>query len=300
MQKLKDTGELINGIIIKSVSGSFAVLTDEGLIDCKARGIFRKDGIIPLAGDFVKLIKTSENEGVITAIDERRNEILRPPAANIDLIVFVCSVCEPDTNFLLLDKFLAVSEKKEIPSLIAVTKNDLKKTDKFDRIYAGITDVLPIDYGNVESLQKLRDKIREKTVLFTGNSGVGKTTLLNHLCEGVSAETAEISKKLGRGRHTTRTVELYKNSEGGFIADTPGFSTFETLKYTDFEKSELQYCFPEMKPYLGHCEFADCLHTKETGCAVISAVNEGKIPYARYDSYVKMIEELTQKRRKFF
>jgi ribosome biogenesis GTPase len=302
MYKLKDASkeELIDGVIIKSVSGTFVTETEFGLIDCKARGIFRKDGITPLAGDVVRLIRVSETEGVITFICDRKNEILRPPAANLDLIVFVCSVCEPETNFYLLDKFLAVAFKKQIQTLIAVTKTDIQKTPKFRNIYADITEVLEIDYSDNSGVGELRERIRGKTVLFTGNSGVGKTTLLNHLCDGINAETGEISKKLGRGRHTTRTVEFYKNKDGGYIADTPGFSTFETDKYTDFDKRDLPFYFPEFLPYLGQCVYADCSHIKETDCAVTKAVNKGIIPFSRYESYIKMYNELGEKKRKFF
>jgi ribosome biogenesis GTPase len=248
----------------------------------------------------VRLIRAGENEGVITFVESRKNEILRPPAANLDLLVFVCSVCEPETNFLLLDKFLAVAAKKQIASLIAVTKTDLQKNSKFRNIYSEFTDVLEIDYSEENAVKNLKERIAGLTVLFTGNSGVGKTTLLNHLLPGTNAETGEISKKLGRGRHTTRTVELFQSEDGGYIVDTPGFSTFETDKYTGIDRRDLPFYFMEFLPFLGQCAYADCSHTKETRCAVKNAVNAGVISVSRYENYVKIYNELNEKRRKLF
>jgi ribosome biogenesis GTPase len=302
MNKLigSDTEELITGLITKSVSGTFTAKTPLGNIECKARGIFRKDRITPLAGDFVKLIPVGDSEGVITEIAPRKNVIRRPPAANIDLLVFVCSVIEPETNLLVLDKFLAIAERRQIDSVIAVTKNDLIDIHTLKRIYSPVTDVFEIDYRDNETVENFRAFIRGKTVLFTGNSGVGKTTLLNHLVEGTDAETGEISRKLGRGRHTTRRVEFFENKDGGYIVDTPGFSSLDTDSYEHIEPREIADCFVDFSPFLGKCRYVDCMHIKETGCAVREAVDAGKLSRTRYKSYVTMCEETVVNQRKKF
>jgi ribosome biogenesis GTPase len=295
-----DTEELTTGIITKSVSGIFITKTPFGEISCKARGIFRKNSITPLAGDFVKLIRVGETEGVITEIAPRKNVIRRPPAANIDLLVFVCSVIEPETNLLVLDKFLAIAERQQIKSVIAVTKNDLIDLHTLNRIYSPVTDVFEIDYRDLDTVENFRGYIRGKTALFTGNSGVGKTTLLNHLVEGLNAETGEISRKLGRGRHTTRRVEFYENIDGGYIVDSPGFSSLDTDSYEHIKQGEIADCFVDFKPFLGKCRYADCMHIKETGCAVRAAVDAGKLTRTRYKSYITMCEEtVTNFRRKY-
>jgi ribosome biogenesis GTPase len=282
---------LIDGLVTLSLGGIYTVKTAEGDIACKPRGVFRKSGVIPpVAGDYVKITRLEENEGIIETVLPRKNAIVRPAAANIDLLVFVCSTTEPETNLSVLDKFLAFAVKNGLPTLIAVTKTDLKETHKLKEIYLAVTDVLEVDYRRSETLLDLRGFIKGKVVMFTGNSGVGKTTLLNHLCPGLCAPTGEISKKLGRGRHTTRCVELFP-FEGGYIADTPGFSTFAMELYDDFKREELAELFTDFKPFLGQCEFADCMHIKEIGCRVKEAVEAGKIAQSRYENYVAICLE---------
>lgn len=278
------------GLIIKAVGGLYFVKTPDGIFECKARGIFRKQEISPCAGDNVII-----EDNVITEILPRKNNIIRPPLSNLDQLIFVISTCEPSPNYTIVDKFVAISEYKNIEPIIVITKTDLQKNDVIKKIYnsAGIK-VLMIDYTKENCIDELNDILAGKLSAFTGNSGVGKSTLLNHIDSTLSIETNEISKKLGRGKHTTRQVEIYQLKNGGYIADTPGFSTFETNKYDIILKEDLSSCFREFSDYSNNCRFHDCSHTKEKGCAVIEAVNEGKIAKTRHDSYVLMYDEAKQ------
>lgn len=283
------------GILLKAVGGLYYTETPEGIFECKARGIFRKRNISPCAGDRVVLSDISGNTEVISEILPRKNSLIRPPLANLDYIVFVISTCEPQPNLTLLDKFLAIAEFKKIKSIIAVTKLDLQKNSELADIYRNSgAELLEIDYASPDSYMRLYDMTAGCITAFTGNTGVGKSTLLNHIDEDLGLKTGEISKKLGRGRHTTRNVELYKLSNGGYIADTPGFSTFETQKYDIIMKDELADCFPEFREYEGKCRFQDCSHTKEKGCAVLEAVENGIISSSRHNSYMEMYEEAKQ------
>ena len=280
-----------NGLIIKSIGGLYNVKTSFGVLECKARGIFRKKNISPCVGDNVKIEEIVENTGMISEIYERKNSIIRPPLANLDCIVFVISTCEPVPNLTLLDKFIAIAEYKKIQCIIAVTKRDIIEDGSFDDIYKNSgAELFEIDYENPKSYQRLYDRLKGTISAFTGNTGVGKSTLLNHLCGG-NIKTGEISRKLGRGKHTTRHVELYELQNGGYIADTPGFSTFDTNRYDIIMKEQLADCFREFEPYIGKCRFQDCAHLKEKGCAVTEAVSIGDIPKSRYESYAEMYEE---------
>lgn len=278
------------GLIIKAVGGLYFVKTPDGIFECKARGIFRKQEISPCAGDIVII-----EDNVITEILPRKNNIIRPPLSNLDQLIFVISTCEPSPNYTIVDKFVAISEYKNIEPIIVITKTDLQKDDEIKKIYnsAGIK-VLTVDYAKENCIDELNNILAGKLSAFTGNSGVGKSTLLNHIDSNLSVETNEISKKLGRGKHTTRQVEIYQLKNGGYIADTPGFSTFETNKYDIILKEDLSSCFREFSDYSNNCRFHDCSHTKEKGCAVIEAVNEGKIAKTRHDSYVLMYDEAKQ------
>ena len=276
------------GLIIKSIGGLYTVESPDGIYECVARGIFRKEGRSPCVGDTV----TFSDEKVIKDIMPRRNHIIRPPLANMDQLIFVVSVCEPSPNLLLLDKFIAIAEYKNIKPVVVITKVDLDRSDNIFSVYTKVgIDVVIIDYTDDSTVQKLKSMLAGKISAFTGNSGVGKSTLLNAIDSTLGIKTGEISKKLGRGRHTTRESQLYKLEGGGYIADTPGFSTFETNKYDIIKKEELSACFTEFSDFSGNCRFSDCSHTCEKGCAVIQAVKDGIIPESRHESYCQMYEE---------
>lgn len=282
----------IEGMLIKAIGGLYFAETPLGILECKARGIFRKQNLSPCAGDKVIITDIEGNRGVVDKILPRKNSIIRPPLANLDYIVFVTSTCEPYPNLVLLDKFLAIAKYKGIKSIIAITKIDLQNNTELMEIYKkSETEFVEVDYESPSSYMRIYDIISGKITAFTGNTGVGKSTLLNHIIDDLDLKTGEISQKLGRGRHTTRNVELFKLKNGGYIADTPGFSTFETQKYDIILKNELSLCFPEFSEYEGKCKFTDCAHIKEKGCAVIDAVHNGFIPSSRYNSYVEMYEE---------
>ncbi|WP_044974934.1 ribosome small subunit-dependent GTPase A [Ruminococcus sp. HUN007] len=276
------------GLIIRSIGGLYTVESPDGIYECVPRGIFRKEGRSPCVGDRV----TFSDEKVITDILPRRNHIIRPPLANMDQLIFVVSVCEPAPNLLLLDKFIAIAEYKNIKPVVVITKVDLDRSDNIFSVYTRVgIDVVVIDYSDPDTVQRLKSMLAGKISAFTGNSGVGKSTLLNAIDSTLEIKTGEISKKLGRGRHTTRDSQLYRLESGGYIADTPGFSTFETNKYEIIKKEELSSCFTEFSDFSGNCRFSDCSHTCEKGCAVIQAVKDGLIPESRHESYCQMYEE---------
>ncbi|MCM1164689.1 MAG: ribosome small subunit-dependent GTPase A [Ruminococcus sp.] len=266
----------------------------EESVKCAARGIFRARGISPAAGDRV-LVETGENaDPVITEIHERKNFLVRPPLANLDKIVLVNSTAEPAVNRFILDKLIAIADSKGIEPVVVFTKIDLETAGDLPEIYRGIgVDVCTVDNLTGEGADEVRALIEGKISAFVGNSGVGKSSLLNALYPELALETAHISKKLGRGRHTTRQVELFKRG-GGYIADTPGFSTVDTERYCRIPKGELDGAFREFGEFLGECAFADCAHVKEKGCAVRAAVEAGKIAKSRYESYLGMYEEASQ------
>ncbi|MDE5769828.1 MAG: ribosome small subunit-dependent GTPase A [Oscillospiraceae bacterium] len=278
-------------MILKSVRGHYTIVFPDGLMqECPARGILNRKGRELYTGDFVRV----EN-GVISEVLPRKNEIIRPPLANLDQLCFVVSMCEPQPNLRLLDKFIAVSLYKHIQPLLLLTKIDLASCEEILKLYQSIgIPVLVVDYQKPETLAVVRDAFRGKISALTGNSGAGKSTLLNALDERLRIPTGEISQKLGRGKHTTRQAQLYALEDGGYIADTPGFSTFETMRYAVIRKEELADCFVEFSAYQGQCRFHDCSHTCEKGCAVLDAVRDGKIPASRHESYCAMYEEAKQ------
>ncbi len=279
-----------SGIIVKCLGGLYTVESPNGILECKARGVFRARGISPAVGDSVTV-----SGGVITEIGERRNFIIRPPLANLDQILFVVSTVSPAPNFLILDKFIAIAEYKGIEPVVVITKTDLGDGSAVREVYDAIgIRTAEVDYSDEESVQRVRELLSGRISAFTGNSGAGKSTLLNAVDPSLDLATGEISRKLGRGRHTTRHAELYKLAGGGYIADTPGFSTFETNRYDVIRKEELAGCFREFAEFTDNCRFRDCSHTCEKGCAVVEAVAAGKIPKIRHESYCIMYEEAKQ------
>ena len=280
-----------NGKIIKLTGGLYTVESPMGTYECKARGIFRKKGISPVVGDNVEF-----SEGMIEKIQERKNILLRPPVANLDRIFFVVSTTEPVPNYYVLDQLIAVAESQNIEPVIVVTKSDIDKNDELKQVYskAGLK-VIEIDYNNSETVNKVKELIKDNCCAFTGNSGVGKSTLMNAIDPELNIPTNAISKKLGRGKHTTRHTELYHIC-GGLVADTPGFSAFDIAEYCQIEKEELSDCFREFRSHIGNCRFNNCTHTCEPGCEVIDAVKNGEISEKRHENYCTMYNEIKQKK----
>lgn len=257
----------------------------------------RKKRITPYVGDRVLLELSDGQMPQITEIKERKNSLIRPPIANIDMLVLVCSICDPYPSTKILDRLIAVAEHKGITPVIVVTKTDLDsaRAEEFAEIYrrAGFETILtsPEDESGIE---RLKEVMKSKVSAFSGNSGVGKSTILNRIAPQLSIPTGETSKKLGRGRHTTRHVELYELDFGALVADTPGFSSVEIAQFDIILKDELENCFREFAPYIGECRFTGCSHTKEKGCAVLEALKNGEIAQSRHESYVMMYDEAKQ------
>jgi len=283
----------MEGIILKGIGGFYYVESADGIFECKARGLFRKEGITPLAGDRVEFTKIDDEDGSIDRILERKNFLVRPAVANLDRLFIVTSVCDPAPNYFIIDKTIAAAEDKDIEPVLIITKTDMQDPSEIYDIYKDCGfPVVIFSAVTGNGADEVKELLKGKISAFTGNSGVGKSSLLNCIFPELSLPTGEISKKLGRGRHTTRFVELYKLSDG-YVADTPGFSAFELDRFDIIEKENLQFCFREFKEYLGTCKFtSSCSHTCEKGCAVIEAVNQGKISSSRHKSYVQMYDEV--------
>ena len=281
----------MQGRILKATGGFYYVLSDAVLYECRARGLFRKTGVSPLVGDWVEIEETGEEKGYATRILDRKNSLLRPPLANLDQLFLVVSVADPQPNLLVLDKLIAIAEHKKIEPLLIVTKTDLGEWETLAALYekAGF-QVFCTGLDQDSDLAMLRRSMEGKISAFCGNSGVGKSSLLNRIDSRLDLSTAQISQKLGRGRHTTRHVQLYPVSGGGYIADTPGFSSMDLERYEVILKEQLQYCFREFGPHLNQCRFTGCSHTKEKGCAVLAAMKEGEIASSRHDSYCTLYE----------
>lgn len=277
---------------MKAVGGFYYVRCDGVVYECKARGSFRKHGSSPVVGDRVRISVPDDGYCAIEEILPRKNKLKRPALANIDVLVIVCSTVDPLPNFAVIDKMTAAAVNNRMQPVIVISKNDIKNGDEAAEIYrtADIA-VFQVSPDSADEAQELLSLLRGKVSAFTGNSGVGKSTLLNMLFPSLELPTGEISEKLGRGRHTTRVVELFEQN-GCYVADTPGFSTVDLQRYEMIDKEQLQYCFPEFREYLGHCQFTSCAHTCEKGCAVLAAVTEGKIHPSRHKSYVAMYNEV--------
>ena len=282
---------MIKGRIMKALSGFYYVKTDDALIECKARGRFRKERITPLVGDWVEL-SVENGKGMLEQILPRSNSFVRPAVANLDLLVLLVSEVIPVTEPFLIDRVTAIAGNQNVPVVICVNKNDLTAENELSRIYtkAGY-DVVRTSAVTGDGVDQLRDLIRGKVVAFTGNSGVGKSSILNCLAPSLEIKTGEVSEKLGRGRHTTRHIELFELPDDTLVADTPGFSSFDTDQMEIVLKENLQYAFPDFAPYIGTCQFHDCAHLKEPGCAVTQALKNGEIEQTRYDSYMKLYEK---------
>lgn len=281
---------MMNDRIIKALSGFYYVQTQDGVVECRARGKFRKEGVSPLVGDFVTISRSGKS-GTVEEILPRKNSFIRPAVANVDLLVLLASCAIPQTEPFLIDRVLAIAGQQGVEPLICVNKNDLEPGEGLAGIYrrAGFR-VVVTSAETGEGVDELRAAISGKLSAFTGNSGVGKSSILNALCPELKLAVGEVSEKLGRGRHTTRHIELYCLGNGTFVADTPGFSSFDTERMDLVLKDQLQYAFSDFAPYLGKCQFQDCAHLKEPGCAVRAALERGEIEPTRYESYKRLYE----------
>ena len=284
------------GRILKGIGGFYYVEAEETIYECKARGVFRKRGTTPLAGDWVQVCIDNDT-GTIEEIFPRKNMLVRPPCANIDQMFLVTSVCNPSPNLLVLDKMIAVAEDQEMEPILVISKTDLQSADELEQIYqkAGI-QVITVSSVSGQGIERIQTLLKDNISVFTGNSGVGKSSLLKCISPEFQQETGIISSKLGRGKHTTRQVELLTLPCGGYVADTPGFSTMDMERYNIVKKEHLQYCFREMKPYITQCKFSSCSHTCEKGCAVLQAVERGEIAQSRHNSYAAMYEQVKDKK----
>lgn len=283
----------LNGTIIKGIGGFYYVEAADEIYECKARGVFRKEKLSPLVGDKVTISINENAENTIDEVMPRKNALTRPPVVNIDNLIIVVSTVEPKPSTLVIDKLIAVAEHKNIEPIIVITKSDLSSAQEIFDIYtlAGFKTII-VSNETKDGVDEVKAVLNDKISALTGNSGVGKTSLLNNLDETLALKTAQISKKLGRGRHTTRQAELYRVCDG-FVVDTPGFSSFEIDKSDIILKDELAYCFRDFSDYIEKCKFyPSCTHTADKGCAVVEAVNEGKISKSRHNSYVQLYNEV--------
>ncbi len=276
--------------IIKALSGFYYVQTAEGVVECRARGKMRREKVSPLVGDFVEISRQGA-KGTVETVLPRRNAFIRPAVANIDMLVVLASCAIPVTEPFLIDRVLAISARQGVPAAVCVNKDDLASGEELARIYrhAGYP-VFVTSAETGEGIEVLRKAICGKLAVFTGNSGVGKSSILNRLAPGLGVPVADVSEKLGRGRHTTRHIELYALGDDTYVGDTPGFSSFDTERMELVRKEELQDAFLEFAPYIGHCQFPDCAHLKEPNCAVRAALERGEIEKTRYESYARLYE----------
>lgn len=287
----------MNGKIIKGIGGFYYIKTEEGLIECKARGKFRHKDIKPMVGDNVT-IQIENGKGVIEEIHKRTSELVRPTVANVSLAFIVFAVKNPDINFDLLNKFLVLCEYNNIEVIVCLNKIDLVSEEEREEIKKRINDigyeVLFINAKQGIGIERLKEKMNGNVTVFCGPSGAGKSTLINQLADKEHMQTGNVSEKLGRGKHTTRHSELIEVAHG-YIVDTPGFSTLEIKDLMD--KNSLKYCFPEFSEYNDNCKYRGCLHYKEPKCALKDAVGEGKVNKYRYDFYIKSLEEIMEEEK---
>ena len=282
------------GRIVRSLSGFYDVQISGQVVTCRGRGSLRKDGQTPLTGDMVE-ITLERGKGMVEKILPRKNRFVRPAVANVDALVVFAANVNPVTEPYLIDRVAAIAGDQGVQVILCINKCDLDPAVDLNRIYrnAGFS-VIQASAQTGEGVEELRKLLQGKLTAFTGNTGVGKSSMLNRLCPQLALATGEVSEKLGRGRHTTRHVELYPLDEETYVADTPGFSSFDTDQMDVLLKENLQYAFTDFAPYMGQCQFHDCSHRREPGCVVRQAVEEGKLESSRYDSYLRLYEKACQ------
>ena len=282
------------GRIVRSLSGFYDVQTEDGIVTCRGRGSLRKGNQIPLTGDMVE-ITVEHGKGMVEKILPRKNRFIRPAVANVDALVVFAANVNPITEPYLIDRVAAIAGDQNVQVIICINKCDLDPAVDLEKIYrnAGFC-VIRASAQTGEGVEQLRQMLQGKVTAFTGNTGVGKSSMLNRLCPDLELATGEVSEKLGRGRHTTRHVELYPLDEETYVADTPGFSSFDTDQMDVLLKENLQYAFTDFAPHLGQCQFHDCSHRAEPGCRIRQCVETGEIEKTRYDSYLRLYEKACQ------
>ena len=293
---------MIEGRIIKGIGGFYYIETEKGLYECRARGIFRKNKITPLVGDFVKISVVDEDnkKGVVEEIQERKTELVRPPIANVNKALIVFAVKNPTPHLSLLDRFIVLAERENLEIVIILTKIDLDDDNTFEKI-KNIYEpcgykVIGVSNLEKKNIDKVKEELKDNTVVFAGPSGVGKSSLLNQIDSNFQLKTGDVSDKIKRGKHTTRHAELFELKFGGMVADTPGFSS---LTLDDIEDIDLKDYFIEFEDY-DDCKFGSrCIHQNEPNCAVKEAVENGEIPKERYESYIQLLNEIRQGKRRY-
>jgi ribosome biogenesis GTPase / thiamine phosphate phosphatase len=287
----------MQGIIVKGIGGFYFVSDDEEVLRCKARGIFKKDGFMPMVGDEVLVQKNPMGDGTIYEFLPRKNYLARPPIANIDAVAVVISVADPEPNTHTIDRFLVMAEKNRVEIIVCINKIDLntkRQVENLENIYSSLYPLVEVCGLTGRGLPRLKEMLRGKKVAFAGPSGVGKSTLINRLNPMIMAPMGEVSTKTGRGKHTTRHVEIYKTNFDAMIFDTPGFTSFNVL---EAEPDELQLLYPEMLPFRGLCKYDNCRHLTEPDCKVRDAVEQNIIHPSRYASYVEQFKEVNEKKK---
>lgn len=282
------------GRIVRSLSGFYDVQTPAGVVTCRGRGSLRRGGESPLTGDMVE-ITVEGGKGMVERILPRKNAFVRPAVANVDALVVFAANVNPVTEPFLIDRVAAIAGDQGVEVYICINKCDLDPAVDLERIYtrAGFP-VIRASAQTGEGVAQLRSLLSGKLTAFTGNTGVGKSSMLNALCPGLELATGQVSQKLGRGRHTTRHVELFALDDNTYVADTPGFASFDTEQMEIILKENLQYAFRDFAPYLGECQFHDCSHRAEPGCAVRRAVETGEIEASRYKSYLQLYDQYSR------
>ncbi len=282
----------LEGLILQGIGGFYYVEAADGVYECRARGSLRNLGVTPFAGDRVTVTVDEAGKGVLEAVQERKNSLIRPPVANLDMLVLVISMTDPEPSLPVIDRMLAVCEYKGIEPIMVFNKTDLVSSADLEELYgkAGYT-VLSVCAHTPQTLEPLKELLKGKVCAFAGNSGVGKSSVINVLDPTLALAVGETSKKLGRGRHTTRSACLYPQEGGGYLVDTPGFSSLDAQRLEHIDKEELGFCFREFQPFLSDCRFTSCSHTVEKGCRVRQALEDGEIAASRHESYVALYHE---------